>query len=146
MVGLLLIKYKNKGFLWKTFSAGIILERFRFPASGMPTSEMSGIEKFQHCAKHNLIICIKSSTYTAGADATVYVWLLGTYIICSKRNHLFTVASTPTMTMSVFMQRYRFVLGQCIYNELRIWQPFSPPICRPLDKICSQYRDIFIQF
>ena len=53
----------------------------------------------------------KSELVTAGADATVYIWLLFTYIWA--KNQTYTVASTLTVTGSVFISRCRLFLGQC---------------------------------
>ena len=60
-----------------------------------------------HCPKSNMILHITK----AGAIATEYVWLL--FQFC-YRNQTYNVASAPTMTGSVSMQRFRLFLGQCI--------------------------------
>ena len=49
------------------------------------------------------IIWIKTEPVTAGADATLYIWLLCTYIW--PKNQTYFVASAPTVTGSVLMQR-----------------------------------------
>ena len=59
-----------------------------------------------HCAKNNLRI-EEAEHITAGVDATVYVWLLCTYVLQQNiwhRNQLYTTSSASTVTGSVFMQ------------------------------------------
>ena len=64
-----------------------------------------------HCPKSNLILHLKTEPFTAGADTTVYVWLLCPHIW--PRNPTYTVTSASNVTCSIFNQRLGLFLGQC---------------------------------
>ena len=59
-------------------------------------------------SQNNPSLCVKTEHNKDGADATVYVWLLFTDIC--PRNLTYSVASSLTVTGSVFMQRRRLFL------------------------------------
>ena len=73
--------------------------------------------RLMHCAKNNLNLRIKSEPATAGANATVYVRLFGIYSYCWPRNQTgilyCAIASAPTVTGMVIMQKFKLFLGQC---------------------------------
>ena len=69
---------------------------------------MFGKQNRQHCPNNNLKLCIKTEPVTAGADATVYVWILGQIHV--YKSQTCTVASTPAVTC-----RLGFLCGESDY-------------------------------
>ena len=65
-----------------------------------------------HCDKNNLNLRIKTEPATAGADATVrvYIWLLYTGLVFTRRFRLLLGQCVDL----VFTRRFRLLLGQCV--------------------------------
>ena len=74
----------------------------------------SMLSNFYTVPKIKIISAKRNQAGIAGADATVYVWLLVAYNW--RRNQTYTVHCSPIQKYSwvVNMQRFRLVLGQCV--------------------------------
>ena len=85
------------------------------------------LKYFTDCIRYtvpNLNLSIKTEPVRAGANATVYVWLLLTHIWPRKQTT--NVASALTVTGLVLMWRSGLFLGQCSFMLCEvIWKYFT---------------------
>ena len=73
------------------------------------------ITSAEHGVRNNLKLRIKTEPVTAGSELRSNVQ----YEHMWPRNQTYSVASVPTVNYSVFMRRFKLVLGQCSGEQ---WQ------------------------
>ena len=88
-----------------------------------------------HCAKYSPNLRIKTDPVLAGKDVTVFC------------QHSYTVASASGMTGSVFMRKFRFILGQCTLDWVNMYKcsyfPTFSYLDKPIYHLKSQNKQIF---